>query len=273
MAPLPPVFPHAWAVAHGEDRFGLWQAFEIAGVRQVMRWIPPGQFLMGSPEGESGRSDDESPQHVVRLTQGLWLADTACTQALWAAGMAADAPSRFKTDPQNPVEQVSWEDVVDRFLPQVNALLPGLDLRLPTEAEWEYACQGDAEKPSPFWFGEQIDSTVVNFDGNYPMRGGPTSAYLQRTVPVKALPCNGWGLYQMHGNVWEWCADWFSPYAKADATDPTGPHEAPAEQARRVLRGGSWIYYARYCRSASRYAYAPGERRDYVGFRLARAAS
>lgn len=273
MVPLPPVFPHAWAVAHGEDRFGLWQAFEIAGVRQVMRWIPPGRFQMGSPKGEAGRMHSESPQHLVRLTQGHWLADTACTQALWVAVMAENAPSKFNTNPQCPVEQVSWFDVVDRFLPQLNARLPGLDLRLPTEAEWEYACRGDAERSSPFWFGDQVDSTQVNFGGKHPMPMDQESSHGGHTVPVKAMPCNGWGLYQMHGNVWEWCADWFSSYSEADATNPTGPLEPPVGRAERVLRGGSWLYDALNCRSAYRNTVVPSECRANIGFRLARSAS
>ena len=200
LTPLPPHFPAAWASAYGEDSFGLWQAFEVAGVRQVMRWIPPGRFLMGSPADEPGRDDNE-PQHPVRLTQGFWMADTACTQALWGAVMDGANPSHFKDDPQNPVEWVSWTDAVDEFLPRLNAQLPGLQASLPTEAQWEYACRAEAPANTPFWFGRQISSEQVNFDGKNPLPGGKKSAYRQRTVTVTALPCNGWGLYQMHGNV------------------------------------------------------------------------
>ena len=272
MTPLPPVFPCNWAVAYGEDRHGLWQAFEVAGQRQVLRWLPPGRFAMGSPSTEAGRFDDET-EHGVTLTQGLWLADTACTQALWAAVMDGANPSRFSDDPQNPVEQVNWNDVVDEFLPRLNARVPGLGATLPTEAQWEYACRGDAEHKAPFWFGDQIDSAQVNFDGNDPMPGGKKSAYRERTVPVKALPCNGWGLYQMHGNVWEWCADGYAPYPGADAENRTGPAHEPTGTAWRVLRGGSWLDLARYCRSALRYASVPGLRNFDFGFRLARGAS
>jgi formylglycine-generating enzyme required for sulfatase activity len=272
ITPLPPQFPNDWAVAYGEDAHGLWQAFEVAGVRQVMRWIPPGSFTMGSPATEPGRFDGETA-HPVRLTAGLWLADTACSQALWAAVMGGDNPSGFKDDPLSPVEQVSWADVVDEFLPRLNAQVPGLAAVLPSEAWWEYACRGDAERNTPFWFGEQIDSEQVNFDGSEPLAGGKKSAYRETTVTVKALPCNGWGLYQMHGNVWEWCADWFAPYPLVEAEDPAGPPEAPTESARRVLRGGAWIRKARYCRSALRGASVPGLRLHDIGFRLARAAS
>ena len=269
---LPPQFPKAWAVAYGEDAHGLWQAFEVAGVRQVMRWIPPGSFTMGSADTEPGRFDDET-EHPVRLTAGLWLADTACSQALWAAVMGGTNPSHFKDDPLNPVEQVSWADVVDEFLPQLNAQVPGLAAALPTEAQWEYACRGDAEPNTPFWFGDQIHSGQINFDGGEPLPGGKKSEYRQATVPVKALPCNGWGLYQMHGNVWEWCADWYAPYRLGEAEDPADPSEAPTESARRVLRGGAWFSQARYCRSAMRFVFDPGFRRRSIGFRLARAAS
>lgn len=269
--PLPPRFPAPWAVAYGEDRHGLWEAFELAGVRQVLRWIPPGQFLMGSPEDEPGHRDDER-QHPVTLTQGFWLADTACTQALWLAVMGPDArnPSRFDDDAQNPVEQVSWEDVVTAFLPRTEALLPGLGLRLPSEAEWEYACRADAPTSQPFSFGPQIHSEQVNFDGTVPMAGGKKSAYRQRTVPVKALPCNAWGLYQMHGNVWEWCQDWRKPYPAGEAVDPVVSKAEGA--AERVLRGGSWFNVARHCRSAVRYGTEPGGRGGNIGFRLARGA-
>ena len=270
--PLPPVFPFDWAVAHGEDRQGLWQAFEVAGVRQVLRWVPPGRFMMGSPPSEAGRFGNEA-LHAVTLTQGFWLADTACTQALWAAVMDGDAPSLFTDDPQNPVEQVSWDRVVDEFLPRLNAALPGLAAALPSEAQWEYACRGDAAEPAPFWFGGQIDSGQVNFDGNHPLPGGQKSVWRERTVPVKALPANGWGLYQMHGNVWEWCADAYEPDLGAgEAVDPTGPSTAD-RTARRVLRGGSCFNVARYCRSAYRRASGPGLRDDGFGVRLARGAS
>ena len=277
LLPLPPDYPAAWASAYGEDRCGLWQAFEVVGVQQVMRWIPPGRFLMGSPDSEPHRNDDDA-QHPVRLTQGFWLADTACSQALWAAVMGGANPSTFKSDPANPVEQVSWAEVMDDFLPRLNAHLPGLRAGLPTEAQWEYACRGDAEVSAPFWFGRQINSQQVNFDGNHPMPGGKQSEYRQHTVPVTALPCNGWGLFQMHGNVWEWCADWFAPYPvdaatpRADRLDPTGPAQPP-EVARRVLRGGGWIGLARDCRSELRFHNDAGDRNFNVGFRLARPAS
>lgn len=270
---LPPILPHPWACAYGEDHDGLWQAFEVAGVRQVMRWIPPGTFLMGSPEGEAKRLDRER-QHRVTLTQGYWLADTACTQALWQAVMG-DNPSRFTEDQENPVERVSWNDITDRFLPALNERIPGLQLELPTEAQWEYACR--AGTTGPFAFGDQITPEQVNYNGNYPYAEGQKGQYRKKTVPVKALAMNAWGLYQMHGNVWEWCADEYADYPEGDAIDPKGPPalQDNKEGRQRVLRGGGWNFSGGYCRSALRNAYRP-DGRDVIfglcGFRLARAA-
>jgi len=272
MTPPPPQWPSVWAVAYGEDRHGLWQAFEVAGVRQVMRWIPPGRFVMGSPESEPERLVNET-EHGVTLTAGFWLADTACTQALWVAVMEGANPSRFNEEAENPVEQVSWEDIVQDFLPRLNACVEGLSVILPTEAQWEYACRADAQTRTPFWFGDQITSDRVNFNGNYPMPGGAKSEYRERSVMVKALPCNGWGLHQMHGNVYEWCADWYAGYPAGDVDDPRGPAQPPEGAARRVLRGGSWFSDAQDCRSAQRFGLVPGERFDSFGFRLARGPS
>lgn len=259
--------PFRWACAYGEDRIGLWQAFEVAGVRQVMRWIPPGEFQMGSPENEAVRFDDER-QHRVVLTEGFWLADTACTQALWVAVMGEN-PSRFKDDPHNPAEQVSWLDITDEFLPKLNAMAPGLQLELPTEAQWEYACR--AGTTTPFSFGEQITTDQVNYNGNFPYAGGKKGEYREKTVPVKALPANPWGLHQMHGNVWEWCVDEYAEYPEGTVENPV-VHQDKKESRQRVLRGGSWLYLGRDCRSARRYADGPDDRRGHVGFRLARRA-
>ena len=183
---------------------------------------------MGSPEDEPERWDDET-QHQVLLTRGFWLAETACTQALWQAVMGNN-PSEFQSN-DRPVEQVSWEDV-QRFLVQFNRIVSGGGFRLPTEAEWEYACR--AGTTTAFWFGAQITPEQVNYHGNYPYAGGERGVYRREPVAVKALPCNDWGLYQMHGNVWEWCQDWSGTYSTETVIDPAGP----ARIANRVLRGG-----------------------------------
>jgi formylglycine-generating enzyme required for sulfatase activity len=252
-----------WAEMIGRDRFGLFAEFRVQGVSQRLRWINPGKFSMGSSEEEAERVSNEI-QHQVTLTQGYWLAETACTQELWEAVMDKN-PSGFK-GPEHPVEQVGWDDVL-RFIERLNAQVVGLDLRLPTEAEWEYACRAGTQ--TPFWFGDNITTDQVNYYGDYPYAGGKKSEYRQQTVEVKALPCNSWGLYQMHGNVWEWCSDWYGEYPEGPVTDPVGPESGE----RRVLRGGSWYSNGWIARSARRIDYSPDFRLHNVGFRLARGQS
>lgn len=257
----PEEFPEPWASDWGEDGYGLWMGFTYKGIKQHFRWLEPGTFQMGSPKNEPGRSEDET-QHPVTLSQGFWLADTTVTQALWQAVMAGDNPSRFKGEAR-PVEQVSWDDA-QAFITKMNELKPELKLCLPSEAQWEYACRADTT--TPFSFGDQITSEQVNFNGNYPYHNGKKSPYRQETVAVKALPPNPWGLYEMHGNVWEWCQDWYGDYPFGACTDPAGSETG----SDRVLRGGSWFNGARLCRSADRSAYAPGDRGSNFGFRLSR---
>ncbi|WPD21227.1 MAG: formylglycine-generating enzyme family protein [Candidatus Electrothrix scaldis] len=256
----PESFPDRWASEWGEDEYGLWMAFHYQHIRHVMRWIEPGIFMMGSPKDEAERYDDEI-LHQVTLTEGFWLGATTVTQELWLAVMGEN-PSEFK-GMQRPVEQVSWEEA-QKFMVALNKEIPGLALDLPTEAQWEYACR--AGTSSPFFFGENISTDQVNYNGKYPYAGGEKGLYREETVEVKALPCNDWGLYQMHGNVWEWCRDWLGDYSSKPVVDPLGPDTG----RDRVHRGGSWIYYGWDCRSAYRYWYSPGRRHDNLGFRLAR---
>jgi formylglycine-generating enzyme required for sulfatase activity len=263
---LPPCFPEPWASGWGQDRRGLWQSFSVKGVVQVLRWIPPGDFMMGSPADEPERlTYGDETRHRVVLTQGYWLADTACTQALWQAVLGED-PSRFK-GAERPVERVSWTDVVERFLPALNALVPGLEASLPTEAQWELACRAGTD--TPFSFGSTITTDLVNYDGNYPYGDGAKGEYRAQTVEVKALPASAWGLYQMHGNVWDWCADWLGDYPADAVVDPLGPPEG----RERVLRGGGWFALAWNCRSADRGGYGPASRNGGIGLRLSRGSS
>jgi len=229
-------------------------------VTQRFRWIWPGTFTMGSPEDEPGRDKDET-QHEVTLSRGFWLANTACTQAFWQA-ITGEYPSEFKGE-ELPVENVSWNDC-QKQLQRLNQEHPGLELRLPSEAQWEYACRAGTQ--TIFHFGNSTTTDQVNYRGTDPLEGSPEGEYRQKTVPVKALPANAWGLYQMHGNVWEWCGDWLADYTAEPQHDPVGPDSGQ----NRVLRGGSWRFEGRYCRSAFRDGLTPDSRSDGSGFRLAR---
>ena len=246
----PPVFPPEFVSAWGDDRYGLWIEVAIGDFRQRLRWIEPGEFMMGSPDDEPYRQDREGPRHKVRISRGFWLADTACSQAVWQAVMGSN-PSEFKDDPQNPVENVSWHDVQD-FLHRLHSLLKrqveseGMKIDLPSEAEWEYACRAGTK--SAFNFGDRISTEQANYDASVAYAGGPTGKWLQKTVPVKRYAPNAWGLYQMHGNVWEWCSDGQRQYDRSDQTDPRGPEG----QAPRVVRGGSWFIVPWWLRSAFR---------------------
>lgn len=257
---FPEEFPESWASDWGEDEYGLWMAFTYKNVRQAFRWCEPGTFMMGSPADEPERGDDEL-QHEVTLSKGFWIADTPVTQALWDAVMDKN-PSEFKGE-DLPVENVSWDDA-QVFIEKMNGMKPELKLCLPSEAQWEYACRADSA--TQFCWGEQIDSTLVNLDGNHTYNNGRNSEFRKQTVEVKELPCNDWGLHQMHGNVRVWCQDWLAKYSEQPVVDPEGPRSGD----RRVLRGGSWLNLGRFCRSAYRNSYDPSYRSNGIGFRLAR---
>ena len=289
----------AWASAIGRDRFGLWCEIAVDPGRgepvvQRLRWIPPGRFWMGSPEEETrglAKNDDERkwfewehPRHQVTLTEGYWLFDTPCTQALWEAVMEKN-PSRFQS-PTRPVEQVSWDEVQE-FLKQLNGRIPDLDLVLPSEAQWEHACRAGTETAiytgdlailgannapalDPIaWYGGN-SGVDFDLDNGYDSSGWPEKQYPHTkagTRPVKLKRANPWGLYDMLGNVWEWCQDGMRDYDESARTNPTGSLEAGAA---RVLRGGSWDGNARCVRAAYRGHVHPGNRRGPLGFRCAR---
>jgi formylglycine-generating enzyme required for sulfatase activity len=260
--PFPPFFACAW----GDDEFGLWAEFrlDIAGGEQVVqncRWIEPGKFIMGSPDVEPERLGKEGPCHEVTISQGFWLADTACTQALWQALMGNN-PSYF-TDARNlPVEHITWH-AVQEFLRKLEKSLPGCQLDLPSEAEWEYACRAGSH--TPFSFGANINPQQVNYNGDYPYPGGEQGEYREKTVAVKSLPANPWGLYEMHGNVWEWCKGGERAYSGQAQVDPLG--QVTGDEARSV-RGGSWYGYAGRTRSAYRDAFPPSLASFDLGFRF-----
>ncbi len=231
---------------------GMVQTFKIGNLDMKMVWCPPGKFMMGSPEYEPGRNDDEA-RHEVELTRGFWMAQTEVTQAQWRAVMGR-LPERL-TDSRllgddKPVIYVSWDDV-QIFLNKLNE--GGNRFRLPTEAEWEYACRAGTEGPYAGDLGQMAW---------YSDNANNKSHEVARKQP------NSWGLYDMHGNAREWCADWFGSYAAGSVTDPRGPDTG----GRRVQRGGSWDYDGGNVRSASRHVEGVGYRKRYlgVGFRPVR---
>jgi formylglycine-generating enzyme required for sulfatase activity len=222
--------------------------------------IEPGTFMMGSPSDESGRDSDET-QHQVTLTKGYLIQTTEVTQGQWKEIMGSN-PSYFSSCGDNcPVEKVSWNDIQE-FIQKLNQKESGRNYRLPTEAEWEYAARAGSTKP--FAFGDCLSTNDANYDGNYPLSGCSKGSYRNKTIEVGQLRANDWGLYDMHGNVWEWCNDWYGEYNSSALIDPVGPTTG----ASRVVRGGGWSSNARYCRSAFRDWFASDIRFRDLGFRL-----
>src|SRR5262249_14127530 len=199
--------------------------FNSVGMQLAL--IPPGTFLMGAPADEPGHFPNETPQHEVTLTRPFYLGLYPVTQRQYWTVTGTD-PSHFDSrndgGPNHPVEGVTWEDAVEfcRLL-SFKEREAGRVYRLPTEAEWEYACR--AGSTTPFAFGPGASSTQANFSGDHPYEEGAPGPYLQSTSAVGSYEPNAWGLYDMHGNVWEWCADWYRPdyYASSPAVDPPGP--------------------------------------------------
>ena len=241
-------------------------------------YIKPGTFMMGSPSNEPGRNDNEI-QHQVTLTKGFYMQTTEVTQGQWQAIMGSN-PSYFKNCGNDcPVEQTSWNDVQE-FVRKLNQREEGDTYRLPTEAEWEYAaragsttafasgditetdCGYDANLDAMGWYCGNSDVSYSGCEDNSEWGGSKCAG----THPVVQKQPNGWGLYDMHGNVWEWCQDGYRDYTSDTVTDPTGPSSG----SFRVLRGGSYFSNAWVCRSAHRSRYNLGGRRSYLGFRLVR---
>jgi formylglycine-generating enzyme required for sulfatase activity len=247
------------ANAYAEDLGG--------GVKLEMMAIPPGEFMMGSPETEANRYKDEGPQHRVRIGYWFYLGKFEVTQAQWRAVMGTN-PSNFKDCDDCPVESVSWNDAAE-FCRNLSART-GREYRLPSEAEWEYAAR--AGTTTPFAFGDTIAPEIVNYDGNYPYANAAKGTYRQKTVPVGSLGvANGFGLYDVHGNVWEWCQDWnHESYSAISGDAPTDGSAwlTGGEQKYRVLRGGSWHNAAIGARSAIRIRNTPGIRVNVYGFRV-----
>lgn len=231
------------------------------GIVLEMTSIPAGEFIMGSPENEESHENTESPQHRVKIPP-FFMGTFAITQAQFRAIMNA-SPSYMVGD-DHPVECVSWNAVVEfcTLLSQKT----GHNYRLPSEAEWEYACRANTK--TPFHFGSAINTDLANYDGRYVYRSGTRGEYRQTTTPVGSSPPNAFGLYDMHGNVWEWCQDlWHDDYIGAPTNGSAW--ESGRSSMYRVLRGGSWYGYPWYCRSAARGRGKQSDWKLYYGFRVA----
>ena len=225
-------------------------------VSLLLRRIPAGSFLMGSPEEEKDRRQTESPQHQVTIPHDIYLGKYPITQKQWRAVLGKN-PANFKGNTNRPVECVSWDDCKD-FIQKLNDLGQGT-FRLPSEAEWEYACRAGTD--TRFYWGN--DSEYKEID-QFAWFSGNSSG---KTHPIGKKEPNPWGLYDMNGNVWEWCEDdWHENY-KGAPQDGSAWIDSPRGSAR-VIRGGSWLKYPGNCRSAIRNAWTPDDRSGHVGFRV-----
>jgi formylglycine-generating enzyme required for sulfatase activity len=247
-------------LASGIRPVGPYETLTLApGVDMVFAWVPPGTFLMGSPPDEEQRDESEA-QHRVILTEGFYLGVHPVTQAQWRAIMDREF-SQFKSN-DLPVVNVSRQEC-RQFCKRL-AVRDGGNYRLPTEAEWEYTCR--AGTTTPFHTGDTLSTDQANFRGTWRYGKGRKGVYRRRTTPAGRFPPNSWGLCDMHGNVFEYCSDWYGDYPQGEVTNPVGP----ARGRNRVYRSGSWFFSAASCRAAYRNCGAPGARSVHNGFRLAR---
>lgn len=245
-----------WSASNGIDQYGVWVDLKVGNVVQRFRWIKSGEFIMGTPKYEIGRNDNENEHHVM-ISHGFWLADSECTWALWKEIMGS-IPTDFSDDLSKPVVGVNWIDS-NKFLKLLNVKLKIDTFRLPTEAEWEYACRAGTR--SMYSFGDAISPDQVNckFEDSKTNRN--------TTVPAKSLPPNPWGLHEMHGNVWEWCSDYDSNYPCTSVTDPK--ITVVIKRFSRIDRGGSFDYDPLNCRSGTRNSFGEECPSLNIGFRIA----
>jgi formylglycine-generating enzyme required for sulfatase activity len=236
------------------------------GIYLDLVYIPGGTYLQGSPATEvktSWSEGREEPQHVITLPS-FWLGKYAVTQAQWQAVMGKN-PARF-TNPEKPVEQVSWNDC-QTFCQKLSAQT-GKPYHLPSEAQWEYACR--AKSLTPFYFGETLTTDLANYDGSQTYANESPGSYRRETTEVGRFPPNQFGLYDMHGNVWEWCEDqWHDNYEDSFFLDGRAwKNPDPKVKTGYVIRGGSWHSHPIYCRSANRFHFAADFTISYLGLRL-----
>lgn len=226
--------------------------------KPTIEWvdIPAGTFTMGSPTSEVDRKSNET-QHQVTLS-AFKMSKYEVTFEQY--DLFCDATGRSKPSDEGwgrgnrPVINVSWDDAT--------AFAEWMGCRLPTEAEWEYAARGGTT--TPFSTGNNLTTSQANYNGNYPYNNNANGEYRQKTLPVGSFAANAYGLFDIHGNVWEWCSDWYGDYSTSALTNPKGASSG----SFRVLRGGCWGNDACCCRSANRFGYTPAFRDDFIGFRL-----
>ncbi|MDR3182389.1 MAG: formylglycine-generating enzyme family protein [Planctomycetaceae bacterium] len=274
-------------VLSDERKAGEQLKVNIKGNEYIFCWCPPGKFLMGSSVDEKKQAVDAIPkhlyddlqlafrltiasetQHEVTITRGFYLLNTEVTQSMWKS-VTGKNPSKFLGE-NLPVENVSW-DTCDAFINKLNELSAVSAARvnkswrfaLPTESQWEYACRAGTN--TSYSFGEVLNGDKANCDGNNPYGTDVKGPFAGQTTPAGSYPPNAWGLYDMHGNVWEWCSDWFSPSPSEHQTDPQGPENSYS----KIIRGGSWDYLALRCRSAYRNNYIPAYKQNTIGLRIA----
>ncbi len=259
---------------HGASRFqrrfyqvGLPTPLPIPVTNMV--FIAPGTFTMGSPATEHGRDTNEGPQTVVTLSHGFWMGKYEVTQVEYINVMGSNY-SFFSYDSRLPLDFQSWDRATNycqmlSLKERAAGRLPaGYTYRLPTEAEWEYACRAGTTTPFSIGDGTSFTSVQANFDGTFPYGGAPSGRFANVTTLGGSYPPNPWGLYDMYGNVWEWCQDWYGPYPGGNVTDPQGP----ATGTTRVLRGGGYTSVGQGCRSAKRDSRSPSYAITIQGFRI-----
>jgi len=246
-------------VAVEPDPAGLPKSLTVTigdGVEMPMRLIPAGTFMMGSPETEEGRDPDET-LHEVTISRPFYVGAGVVTRGQFAAVFGR--PVDDEEDERSlPMRRVTWFEAVDFC--SILSLRTGCTLRLPTEAEWEYACRAGTQ--TPFNTGSTISTEQANFNGTYVYGDGERGIYRRKETPAGTFPPNAWGLFGMHGNLFEWCSDWYGEYPEGPVIDPTGPETGGS----RVIRGGAYGSHPAYIRSASRYSYRPSV---WFGFRVA----
>ena len=254
---------------------GAAQSFRDCPSCPEMVAVPAGEFMMGSPQSERGRGKDEGPQHPVTIAKPFAAGKYEVTFSEWDACVAEGGCSYKPGDEgwgrgRHPVINVSWNDV--REFTAWLSKKTGKEYRLLSEAEWEYAARGVtriSDASTPFSTGATINYKQANYDANFTYGPGQQGSYRQKTTDVGTFPKNAFGLYDMHGNVWEWVQDCYKPSYKARPSD--GSPVTAANCDLHILRGGSWNYYPKLLRSAYRYATAPEVRLNNFGFRVARA--